>query len=496
MEQPIFSSTGDANGNSYTYSELDQLASSTSILDVKTDPLSSLDHVVLADGPFQFSHQSYINDTVLDILYGHSRKLNNVSFPVTVSDTNRFDFTIDVKSDYFQYPAGITLTATFQLKVEGTDGKRRPIVDEDLLCPLDGLCPIKNVYPRFDNVDVVPSHKVCDQRLFSRVMTLVSDTTDVQARECRKRWSRTFFEGETREKNLSGKVGSHHWVADKQGKLKPKIYDEGETHSSPQNQFLAEAAKDEFYVHFNLSQVPPFNSAVIYSRPCSTISFALDFGKFSDWLRIITPDGTAPAKGDYHQPEGSLTANFSNLRLILKEVTHHIPQFRLSNLLLKKYSDLTAQGKASCLNQQSIQILNIANPIPTGATTWSYHMAGKIVPDKLYLVFVSKRNKTSSKGNPYFFSNLGITEILFHVNNSSENRYNQERRSAFQPIDSEICRTTKEYRELSSNHKRYQADLFANDMMLKHARLASGQVETGRNCKNFYLMNEDSIYKG
>ena len=55
MEQPIFSSTGDANGNAYTYSELDQLSSSSSVIDVKTDPLSKLDHVVLGDGPFQFS---------------------------------------------------------------------------------------------------------------------------------------------------------------------------------------------------------------------------------------------------------------------------------------------------------------------------------------------------------------------------------------------------------------------------------------------------------
>jgi hypothetical protein len=123
-------------------------------------------------------------------------------------------------------------------------------------------------------------------------------------------------------------------------------------------------------------------------------------------------------------------------------------------------------------------------------------MAGKIVPDKIFLVFVSKENRTSPKGNPYFFSNIGITEIIFRVNNSSENRYNQERRSAFQPVDAEICRSTKEYNDLSSDSKRYQADLFANDMILKHARLASGQVELGRNCKTFYLMNEDTIYKG
>ena len=91
---------------------------------------------------------------------------------------------------------------------------------------------------------------------------------------------------------------------------------------------------------------------------------------------------------------------------------------------------------------------------------------------------------------------MGITEIIFRVNNSSENRYNQERRSAFQPVDTEICRSTEEYNSLKSDNKRYQADLFANDMILKHARLAAGFVETGRNCKTFYLLNEDSIYKG
>jgi hypothetical protein len=494
MEQPIFSSIADANGNAYTYSELDQLSNNSSVIDVKTDPVSKLDHVVLGDGPFSFSQQSYINDTIDDVIIGTTQKLNNVNFPVTVSDTNRFDFNIDIKNDYFLYPAAISITGKFQLYVEKSDGKYRSIVDSDLLCPLDSLCPIKNIYPRFDNMDVIPANKVCDQRLFSRVMSLITDTTDVQAAECRKRFSRMFFEGETVANNKSGKIGSHKWV-ETRGQKTPAIYSKTESGGSKQNRFLALAAKDEFYCHFNLSQVPPFNAAVVYSRPCSNIAFALDFGKFSEWLRIVTPDGDGPAT-PYVQPKDSLAHNFSNLRLRLKEVIYYIPQFRLNNLLLKRYKDLTVHGKASVLNQQSIQILNIANPIPKGSTTWSYHMQGKIVPDKIFFIFVSKENRTAAKGNPFFFSNLGITEIIFRVNNSSENRFNQIRKSAFQPVDTEVCRSTAEYNALSSDNKRYQADLFINDLILRHARLAAGYVETGRNCKTFYLLNEETTYQG
>ena len=143
VDQESFSSTHDASGNAYSFNDLDQLLSNSSILDVTKDSASSLEKVVLSDGPFEFNCPSYINDSVRDYLVKHTNTVNNQAFPVTVSNSGQFNISIDLKNEYFLFPSSVQLTVELQLYVKKTNGTRRSIVATDLLCPLDSLQPIK-----------------------------------------------------------------------------------------------------------------------------------------------------------------------------------------------------------------------------------------------------------------------------------------------------------------------------------------------------------------
>ena len=139
----VFSSTYDSNGSSYSFNDLDQLSSNSNVLDVSKDPNSSLEKVVLSDGPFQFNTHSYINDSIRDYLIKHTETLHNQQFPVTVSSSGQFNISVDLKNEYFLFPSSVNLTVVLQLYVRKSDGKKRAITAVDCLCPLDGLNPIK-----------------------------------------------------------------------------------------------------------------------------------------------------------------------------------------------------------------------------------------------------------------------------------------------------------------------------------------------------------------
>ena len=89
---------------------------------------------------------------------------------------------------------------------------------------------------------------------------------------------------------------------------------------------------DEFMTHVDLSHVALFNSAAIFSRPCSTVSFTLDFGVFSEWLHIVVPDGTEP--GGVVPTTDALLPNFANLEMDIKQVHVSYNQFSLNQKLL------------------------------------------------------------------------------------------------------------------------------------------------------------------
>ena len=493
MENPeVFSSTYDANGNAYSFNDLDQLASNSNILGVEHDPNTSLEKVVLSDGPFEFSNQSYINDTVKDYIQQETRALNNQNFPVTVSNSMKFDMQVDLKNDYFLFPASMQLTCQFQLYVKTSTG-RRAIRAYDKLCPLDGLMPVKNIMPCLDDQCTIPNHKTIDQRSLSRIMTILSETVNVEAAERRIRFSRNYFEGETKARNAAGTTGSHKWPATKSGQIELHPLDSIPKTASRQNTELAHAITDEFWCHLDLSKTPPFNNAVIYSRPCSKVSFTLDFGTFSEWLRIVEPDGTKPK--DYTTPIDHLQPNFSNLELDINGIHVSYTQFALHPELLNMYQKMTYNDKISNQSQQSVEIKKVANPLIQGNSSWSYTIQNVIVPERLFITFVCKDNRKAPNGNPMFYSNLGVTKLTFQLLSSTQNRYNQSRKTSFNTDGTNVVTTTAEYEKLSQKEK-YKADLFVQDTILKPAQLAIGQPETGRNARHVYLINENSVYKG
>ena len=493
MENPeVFSSTYDANGSAYSFNDLDQLASNSNILDVEHDPNTSLEKVVLSDGPFEFSNQSYINDTVKDYIQQETRALNNQNFPVTVSNSMKFDMQVDLKNGYFLFPASMQLTCQFKLYVKTKSG-RRPIRAYDKLCPLDGLMPVKNISPCLDDQCTIPNNKTIDQRSLSRIMTILSETTNVEAAERRIRFSRNYFEGETVTQNGAAQTRSHKWPNTESGQIELYPLNNIPETASRQNTELAHTITDEFWCHLDLSKTPPFNHAVIYSRPCSKVSFTLDFGTFSEWLRIVNPDGTKPEK--YKAPDDQLQVNFANLELDIRGVHVSYTQFALHPQLLTMYKNMTYNDKISNQSQQSVEIKKVANPLQKGNTTWSYTMQNVIVPERLFITFVCENNRKQPHGNPMFYSNLGITKLTFQLLSSTQNRYNQSRKTSFNTDGTNVVIRSVDYENLSQNEK-YKADLFVQDTILKPAQLAIGQPETGRNARHVYLINENSVYKG
>ena len=199
--------------------------------------------------------------------------------------------------------------------------------------------PVKNIYPCLDDQCTVMQNKTIDQRAFSRIITTLSQTVDAQSVNRRKK-QRLYFEGETVANNKQGRTRSHKWDPSAVGKIKIYSLDNTPAAASKQNVILAHTLKSPFMCPLDLTQTPLFNSAVIYSRPCSRITFTLDFGMFSEWLRIATPDGNKPA--DYSTaPDGVLQSNFSNLQMEIRGVYVSYTQFSLHNKLLEKYKNTT-----------------------------------------------------------------------------------------------------------------------------------------------------------
>ena len=59
-----FSSFYDKYSDSLAGNDLDQLDQDTNIVKITCDETSSLESIVLNNGPFQFNSQTYLNDTI------------------------------------------------------------------------------------------------------------------------------------------------------------------------------------------------------------------------------------------------------------------------------------------------------------------------------------------------------------------------------------------------------------------------------------------------
>ena len=486
-----FSAFFDKNSSSYNGNDLEQLAQDTNIVKVTRDEASSLEAVVLNNGPFQFNSPTYLNDTIKDCLFINSKPVKNQNFPVNVTSSGYFDIHFDLKSDYFFYPASLAVTVDAQLYVRGSDGKRRKIEDRDLLVPIDMLQPVKNVRPVFDCKSTIQPGKQLDQRNFGRVLKLLTETIDPLAADRRKNSNRSFFETEKTADNREKKTHSHYWV-DEGGKKKIKMYELGAANSSEQNTYLSTVIKDAFQFRLDLTHVPPFNSAVVYSRPLENVVLGLEFCRFFDWLRIGVPDGVPPTDPDPRTDK--LKPDLSNLEMDLLMVTVSYAQFSLNQALLDQYIERTIANSFCNIPSQVVEIFNAPNPITKGSRNYSVLINNIIVPERMFIIFQTDSNKNKVGGNPLYYENLGVSEISFHVLSTSDNRFNQIRTTSFGTADT-IVRTTEEYAALDLN-KKYRANAYAADMILNANYLAAGQSGVQGNLKYTFLSNESSIYGG
>ena len=295
-----FTSYADQSGQAYNGTDLEQLNAQTNVIQSTKDPVSGLESVVLADGPFAYTTETYINSSIKDYRKQSSTAVTNTPFPVKVESGGFFNVRLPIKADYLIVPNTIDVSLEIELKVRQTDGVLRSVLAKDCLCPNDSLNPIANVRPYFDGKPVIAPGKAINQRQFGRVLSLITEKIDtVEEKNRRIRHSRTFFEGQKTADNRAGLTHSHIWVdkpalSDQQNPDPPVVNekiiriktknDAGKF--SAQNTTLSNAVMDKFLFHLDLSHIPPFNQSVVYSRPCAEIILNLEFADFSDWLRV------------------------------------------------------------------------------------------------------------------------------------------------------------------------------------------------------------------
>ena len=281
----IFTNYEDQSGSKYNGTDLQQLNYETSVIETKRDPISGLDLVVLADGPFAYSTKTYLNDSIKDYRKIPSTSVTNTPFPVKVESGGYFDLRLPIKGDYFLVPNTLDLLIEIELKVRKQDGSLRAIEAKDCLVPNDGLNPLKNVRAYFDAKPTIASGKSINQRQYGRILSLITESIDRESKNRRIKRSRTFFEGQKTADNRGGLTHSHIW-SDKANVKTIKFKSKADGTFSVQNSTLAKAITNKFIFHVDLSNIPPFNQGAVYSRPCSELYLNLEFCNFSDWLRV------------------------------------------------------------------------------------------------------------------------------------------------------------------------------------------------------------------
>ena len=209
--------------------------------------------------------------------------------------------------------------------------------------------------------------------------------------------------------------------------------------------------------------MPPFNSAIVYSRPLESIVLGLEFCKFSEWLRIGVPDGEGPPGStpiiDYTGGGPSsftkLNKDLSNLELDIQNITVSYSQFALNQALLDQYIKSTVSNSFSNIPYQVVEAHYPSTPLKQGSRNWSVLLNNIIVPERIFIYFLTDDNKNKVDGNSFYYSNLGVKEISFNVLSTSDNRFNQHRFSSFGATPT-IVRTSEQYATLSPNQSTRQ----------------------------------------
>ena len=174
---------------------------------------------------------------------------------------------------------------------------------------------------------------------------------------------------------------------------------------------------------------------------------------------------------------------------------HEYSQVTLNDSLLDLYFKKSAQGTISNIPSTVIDYHFNPNPWPKNVNIWSMLIQNIVVPERIFIVFQTEKNRSSSKGNSFYYENMGLTEINFSVMSVSQNRYNQKRTSAFSKDEKLVVKSSEAYESLTENEKFY-ADLITKDIILKSNILNSGKSNVGINQSITFVCNELSVYEG
>ena len=220
--------------------------------------------------------------------------LTNTPFPVRLSSGGSLDLRISTKSDYFIIQNSFDIVLKAKLLVRNSDGSTRNVQESDCLVPNDSLMPVKNVRPFFDGKPTIPDGKAINQRHFNRVLSLITEEENRDAKNRRIRYSRTYYEYEKTLDNRGAKTHSHIWKQSG-GKGQKTIQIKSKSDAAPrstQNITLAKTILKEFQFHLDLRNVEPFSQSMVYSRPCEQVYLKVEFCNFGEWLKVSMIDIT------------------------------------------------------------------------------------------------------------------------------------------------------------------------------------------------------------
>ena len=252
------SAYNDDNGSYYQGNSLPQLNKDTTVIDVQKDPLSGVKAVVLTKGPFEYQQTSLINNTLKDYRKVCTSSLTNAALPSIVQAGSKYDIRINLAGDYFFLPNSLEVVLTAKLQVKENSGSLRKIKASDCLTPVDGLCFVKNIRPQFDNLNTIPPSKELNQRLYRRVIDVITKSNDSENLKLSIENDMLYFESQSLEDNVAGKMHSHKYTSDDVA-----FTTSTDGNYSAQNSILSQMLTDEFVCKLNFDGIPPLDVAKV-----------------------------------------------------------------------------------------------------------------------------------------------------------------------------------------------------------------------------------------
>ncbi len=439
--------------------------------------------VVLSSGPYEYSQKSVINASIKDYLKVPTSNLTNNSLPSTVIPGSRYDVRLNLMGDHFFLPSTLEVSLTAKLLVREENGSFRKITAADGLCPIDGLQFIKNVRAQFDNQALLPTAKECNQRLFRRIIQILTKADTKESKQSGIFRKQEYYEPQSLEDNVAGKTHSHKYIAGN----KIDFNTTSDTVRSVQNTNLSKQLCEEFICPLNFNGIAPFDVGKIHSRPIQNLLLSLEICGWHEWLTLTTPDGTPGSV----KPSMDI---FNKLCLQITGIKNSYSQVVLHDKLFDLYFRNTADGKISSMSHSIIDYHSLSNPVPTKSSFWELNLYNQIIADRFFVVFHTEKNLLNGGGNYYYFSNPGLKSLCLKVSGCSLNRYNQHRTSAWTDSDKVIVKSMAKFNALNLNEQN-AADMANTDLITDPNTLAVGGL-VGDAQSITYICNLRSIYEG